>query len=230
MIVLPADSFLMGSPPEERGRGSDEGPQRGVAVASFALGKTEVSFDEWDLCVSKGGCRHKPEAPWGRGSLPVINVSWNDAKEYVAWLSTKTRQPYRLPSEAEWEYAARAGSTTPYSWGKDIGKKNANCNGCGSRWDGKQTAPVASFPANAFGLHDMAGNVWEWVEDCWHDNYSGAPGKAWPAWQGGTCDRRVLRGGSWDDGPGDVRSAYRLRFEPGDRYSDTGFRVARTLP
>ena len=153
-----------------------------------------------------------------------------DAQQYVAWISKLTGKPYRLLSEAEWEYAARAGTQTAYSWGDEIGKGNANCNGCGSQWDGRQTAPVGSFAPNAFGLYDMHGNVWEWVEDCYHDNYDGAPtdGSAWTAV--GDCTYRVVRGGSWQDLPSDLRAANRHR-----RHSDViqrkelGFRVVRTL-
>ena len=153
----------------------------------FAVSKFEVTFDEWDACFELGGClvnaADQPShaalpGPWGRGKRPVINVSWGDAQEYVAWLSKETGKSYRLLTEAEWEYAARAGSTTNYSWGDDIrkeGKVMANCNGCGSEWDNQKTAPVGSFAANAFGLHDMHGNVWELVEDCWSENYDGAP-------------------------------------------------------
>ena len=230
MVVIPGGSFLMGSPADEKGRDADEGPQRRVQVASFAIGKTEVTFDQWDLCVNDKGCRHQPEPLWGRGSMPVMRVSWADAQEYAAWLSTRTGQTYRLPSEAEWEYAARARTKTAYPWGSEVGSNQANCAGCGSRWDGKQTAPVTSFAANRFGLHEMSGNVSEWVEDCYHDSYAGAPEKAWPAWAAAGCDRRVLRGGSWDNGPDLLRSAGRDRNEPGDRISNVGFRVARTLP
>jgi formylglycine-generating enzyme required for sulfatase activity len=159
----------------------------------------------------------------------VINVSWDDAKEYVAWLSRKTGKAYRLLTEAEWEYAARAGTTTRYYWGDDIGKNNAKCNACGSQWGGKQTAPVGSFKPNAFGLYDMAGNVWEWVEDVYHDNYAGAPtnGSAWL--QGGDASRRVVRGGSWYVDPLFLRAAVRYRYASDDRSINLGFRVARTL-
>ena len=137
----------------------------------------------------------------------MINVSWEDAEAYVAWLSRETGEAYRLPSESEWEYAARAGTTTRYTWGQDIGRNRANCGDCGSRWDGDRTAPVGSFAANGWGLHDMHGNVWEWVADCWHENYARAPrdGSAWTS--GGNCGRRVLRGGSWFLSPAFLRSA-----------------------
>jgi formylglycine-generating enzyme required for sulfatase activity len=167
---------------------------------------------------------------WGRVTRPAINVSWEDAQEYVASLSRRTGKTYRLLSEAEWEYAARAGSDDrAYTWGDDIGKGNANCAGCGGEWDGLQrTAPVGSFPANAFGLRDMHGNVWEWVEDCYQDNYYGAPSDG-TARSSDNCSSRVLRGGSWFSFPLDLRSANRGRENPNGRRSSLGFRVARTL-
>ncbi len=232
MIVVPAGRFMMGSPDSESEALADERPQHPVTIAqAFAIGRYEVTFKEWDACVADGGCRgYRPDDKgWGRGLRPVINMSWDDAQAYVTWLGKKTSKPYRLPSEAEWEYAARAGSTTRYWWGNDSGKNNANCDGCGSRWDGKQTAPVGSFRPNDFGLSDTAGNVWEWVEDCWNENYHGAPSDG-SAWLGGNCSEHVLRGGSWSDTPRDLRSAYRLRLRTGYLYYYLGFRVARTLP
>ena len=159
----------------------------------------------------------------------MIYVSWEDAQTYVEWLSGKTGKSYRLLSEAEWEYVTRAGSTTPYWWGEDIGKDRANCSSCGSQWDSAQTAPVGSFPANDFGLHDTAGNVWEWVEDCWNESYEGAPSDG-SAWTESECSLRVLRGGSWVNYPRYLRSAIRsYGLEAGVRSSGIGFRVARTL-
>ena len=179
----------------------------------IAVGKFEVTFAEWDACVAAGGCQHKPEdRGWGRGNRPVIHVSWDDAtKQYIPWLVKKTGKTYRLLSDVEWEYSARAGTTTAYFWGDDIGKGNANCDGCGSPWDNKQTAPVGSFKANAWGVHDMNGNVWEWCED--------AVGSS----------SRVLRGGSWYDYPLDLRSANRSGARPDNRGLNAGFRLARTL-
>jgi formylglycine-generating enzyme required for sulfatase activity len=226
MVLVPAGEFTMGSPPGEPDRDADEGPQRQVTIAApFWVGRYEVTFAEWDACVGEGGCSYQPhDAGWGRDNRPVIYVSWHDAKEYVGWLSQETGKTYRLLSEAEWEYAARAGSTTAFWWGEDIGKGNANCNACGSEWD--NTAPVGSFRANDFGLYDTAGNVWERVEDCWHDSYNGAPTDG-SAWVDGDCSTRVLRGGSWYVGPWLVRSANRLRSLPISRDSYVGFRVAR---
>ena len=231
MVVVPAGLYRMGSPSQERGRGDDEGPVHAVAIgAPFALGVYEVTFAEWDAC--KRGCPRGKQAPsdrgWGRGRRPVINVSWDDAKRYAQWLSRKTRKAYRLPSEAEWEYAARAGTATAYSWGDQIGVNRANCRGCGSQWDGSKTAPVGSFRANAWGLHDMHGNVWEWTEDCWNGSYRGAPSDG-SAWLRGNCDQRVLRGGSWSGGPSDLGAADRYGITTGGRSGSFGFRVARTL-
>ena len=197
MIVIPAGKFIMGSPENEPDRDASEGPQHEVTIAKpFAVSKFEVTFEEWDACVAAAGCPRVPDR-WGRGEMPVINVSWDDAKQYVGWLSQLTGKEYRLLTEAEWEYAARAGANTRYSWGDDPGIGNANCDGCGSQWDLQQTAPVGSFKPNGFGLYDMHGNVWEWVEDSWHENYDGAPadGSAWL--RGGDTSYRVVRGGSW---------------------------------
>jgi formylglycine-generating enzyme required for sulfatase activity len=161
--------------------------------------------------------------------MPAINVSWDDAEQYVGWLNRITGKEYRLLTEAEWEYAARAGAMTRYSWGDEPNKGNANCDGCGSQWDLQQTAPVGSFKPNAFGLYDMHGNVWEWVYDSWHDNYDGAPldGSAWL--QGGDPSYRVVRGGSWRNDPQLVRAAVRDRRNARVRFDTLGFRVARTL-
>jgi formylglycine-generating enzyme required for sulfatase activity len=233
MVVVPAGNFTMGSPTTEAIADTDEFPQHPVTIAKpFAVAKFEVTFDNWDTCYELGGCRIRPDDyGWGRGNRPVILVNADDALQYVNWLSKQTGKTYRLLSEAEWEYAARAGSTTDYSWGDDIkkdGNAMADCFSCGSQWDDKQTAPVGSFLPNAFGLHDMLGNAWEWVADCYHDSYDGAPtdGSAWTA---GDCNQRVIRGGSWGDPPQILRSAYRLRGPVGNRYDGLGFRVARTL-
>ena len=231
MVVVPAGRFTMGSPASEEGRDDREGPQHEVTIGSkFAVGVYEVTFDEWDACVSGGGCGgYRPDDEgWGRGGRPVINVSWEDARAYAEWLSGETGESYRLLSESEWEYVARAGTVTRFWWGDSIGSNRVNCDGCGSRWDNKSTSPVGSFSANAFGLHDVHGNVWEWVEDCWNGSYDGAPGDG-TAWEGGNCSSRVLRGGSWFDYPHLLRSADRHRDGAGNRYLISGFRVARTF-
>ena len=199
-----------------------------VAIAKpFAVSKFELTFAEWDACVAHGDCvPHVSDSGWGRGRQPVINVSWDDAQSYVAWLSRITGKEYRLLSEAEYEYAARAGTQTAYPWGDDIGKNNANCDGCGSQWDNKQTAPVGSFAANGFGLYDTVGNVWEWTEDCHHNNYNGAPVDG-TAWTGDDCSSRVVRGGSWLYGPPDLRAAFRGKYSTvrksfGDERNNSG--------
>jgi formylglycine-generating enzyme required for sulfatase activity len=228
MVVVPKGEFIMGSPATEKERSNAEGPQHKVAFASnFAVAKFEATFDEWKVCVDARACENVSDHHWGRGNRPVINVSWDDAQQYVKWLSGRTGRPYRLLSEAEWEYAARAGSTTVYSWGDTVGEGNANCDGCGSKWDGKQTAPVGSFEPNAFGLHDMLGNVYEWVQDCGTANYNGAPSDG--SARTGPCRSRVLRGGSWSYDPRDLRSANRRPSSASDQSSSRGFRVARTL-
>ncbi len=227
MVVVPAGSFMMGSP-----EGPAEMPIHRVTIGEpFAVGKYEVTFAEWDACVADGGCYgHRPDDKgWGRGKRPVMNVHWHDVQTYVMWLSEKTEEPYRLLSEAEWEYVARAGSgTRKYSWGNEVGRNRANCDGCGSRWDDKQTAPVGSFAANGFGLHDVHGNVWEWVQDCLNATYAGAPTDG-SAWEQGDCNTRLLRGGSWSLDPGALRSALRDGYSTGGRDSNVGFRVARRL-
>ena len=238
MVVIPAGDFTMGSLASEEGRQDREGPQHPVTVRSFALGATEVTFDEWAACVRGGGCgEYRPDDKgWGRGARPVIFVSWEDARAYVRWLSRETDESYRLPSEAEWEYAARARADprTPFHTGATISIDQANyagnyVYGSGRRGTYRQrTTPVRTFAPNAFGLHDVHGNVWEWTEDCWHENYRGAPADGSP-WLGGDCGRRVLRGGSWTYNPRYLRSAARSRDTPVHRHRNAGFRVARTL-
>jgi formylglycine-generating enzyme required for sulfatase activity len=223
MVVVPAGSFDMGS-------NSDyEGPVHRVSIAKpFAIGRYEVTFDEWDRCVQEKGCKAQPDdREWGRGDRPVINVSWLDARDFVTWLSQKTGKTYRLATEAEWEYAARAGTTTAYWWGQNVGSAQANCRECNTG-GGQQTSPVGSFKPNAFGLYDTTGNVAEWVEDCWNDSYRGAP-KDSVAWTTGQCRLRVLRGGAFDSQAKNVRSTARFRYDSDVRYSANGFRVVREL-
>ena len=230
MVVIPGGTFTQGSPASEEGRYSNEGPQRRVSVRPFALGVTEVTVAQWDACLSSGGCNYWPRDAAGRGSHAMASATWEVAKAYIAWLNSKVEgRPYRLPSESEWEYAARAGTQTRYSWGDGVGRNRANCDGCGGSWDNVSVAPVGSFSANRFGLFDMHGNVWEWVEDCWNDSYSGAP-RDGSAWRSGDCSLAVLRGGSWRRWPDSLRSASRFWLTRGNWYPGTGFRVARTLP
>ena len=229
MTVVPAGSFVMGSPSSEAGRKPNEDPQHNVTIAAaFAVSKSELTFANWDSCAAHGDCRPISDGGFGRGGQPVINVTWDDAQRYVRWLSAITGKPYRLLSEAEYEYAARGETTTAYPWGNDIGVGNANCIGCGGRWNGSQPAPAGSLPPNQFGLYDMNGNVWEWVEDCAHSNYDGAPQNG-SVWIGDTCDRRVARGGTWNVLPAAVRSGSRLLITSGSLYFNLGFRVGRSV-
>ena len=238
MVYIPAGSFRMGD--ISGGGQSDEKPVHSVSIKAFLMSATEVTFDQWDACVAAGGCSHKPgDEGWGRGSRPVINVSWKDAQQYVKWISSKTGEQYRLPSEAEWEYAARAGSETKYFFGNSASDLCRYANGAAAetdfswrnkdcRDDYQRTAPVASFTANAFGLYDMHGNVWEWTQDCWNGSYKGAPSDG-TAWLSGNCGRRVLRGGSWYYFPNNLRSASRYYDSTGFRINSNGFRLARAL-
>ena len=232
MVVVPAGTFQMGCV-EGRGCFRDELPVREVALSHrFALSKHEITFADWDACVEAGGCAgYLPDDEgWGRGGRPVIHVSWHDAQAYVQWLSYSTREAYRLPSEAEWEYAARAGTETRYHWGNDFVPNLANCRDERCRDAYPNTAPAGSFPANAWGLHDMIGNVFEWVQDCWHGStYEGAPTDG-SAWVEGDCTSRLSRGGGWLSVPENLRSANRVRNPAGERRDTLGFRVVRELP
>ena len=206
----------------------DERPPKEIDLGPFAIGVHEVTFLEYDqFCEATG--RDKPDdQEWGRGFRPVVNVTWKDAQAYVEWLSQQTGQRYRLPTDAEWEYAARGGQKSRYWWGDELGVAMANCAGCGSLWDSEQSAPVARLPANPFGLHDTAGNVFEWVEDCWNDSYEQAPSDG-SALETMGCGKRVIRGGAWSFPPHEVRSANRWRDFPSRSSDDTGFRVVREL-
>ncbi len=206
----------------------DEQPAVTIQVEPFAIGIYEVTFNEYDQFCNDTGHRKPDDQEWGRSSRPVVNVSWEDAKAYVEWLSRRTGQRYRLPTDAEWEYAARAGTGSRYWWGNNAEPYRANCAECGSLWDGEKSAPVGRFPPNPFGLHDTAGNVFEWVEDCWVDNFSelSLDGKVAPQAE---CGKRVIRGGAWSFPIKEVRSANRWRDFPSRSSDDTGFRVVREL-
>jgi formylglycine-generating enzyme required for sulfatase activity len=246
MVVVPPGRFVMGSPDSEPGHVATEGPQHVVTIdRAFAVGKFEITFDDWEACVAERRCARLDDSGFGRGQRPVINVSYEDVALYTAWLSEKTSRKYRLLTEAEWEYAARAGSDKSRFWGnspdqacqyanvftqatitkyKDADRAVFRCD------DGYiETAPVGRFKPNRFGLYDMLGNVWEWVEDCWNASYAGAPGDG-SAWSTGECFKRVIRGGGWYYGPRNVRLAKRLQTAPTKRSHDLGFRVARSLP
>jgi formylglycine-generating enzyme required for sulfatase activity len=224
MVVIPGGDFDMGSSLNEF-----EKPVHRVAVRRFAIGRYEVTFREWDLCVAAGACKHRPDdRGWGRGDRPVIDVSWSDARTYAAWLSQKTGQKYRLPSEAEWEYAARGGKNSLFWWGDRIQQGRANCRDCGTGGTA-QTRPVGSFQPNGYGIYDTAGNVAEWVDDCWNDSYRGAPNNGTP-WNSGQCQQRSLRGGSFASQSGYLRSQARFRYDADVRYYANGFRLVRELP
>jgi formylglycine-generating enzyme required for sulfatase activity len=234
MIVVPSGQFTMGSPAFEHERSADEGPQHVVTIGMrFAVGKFAVTFDEWDACVADGGCEgYRPaDQGWGRGRRPVINVSWDDAQAYLAWVSRRTGKTYRLLSEAEREYVARGDTTTPFWWGSSINPSQANYDGTifGTKVEyRKRTLPVDSFAPNSFGLYQVHGNVWEWTQDCWNGNYNGAPTDGKP-WTTGDCSRRVLRGGSWFSLPRLLRAANRFGNSAANRFGGLGFRLARTL-
>ncbi|HEY0106694.1 MAG TPA: SUMF1/EgtB/PvdO family nonheme iron enzyme [Rhizomicrobium sp.] len=262
MVGIPAGSFVMGSPAGETGHFDNEGPQHAVSVRAFALAKYDVTSAEFLTFLEATGYKpaacnsildlrwHPSEAGHAQAPAgayppqwPAVCLEWKDAQAYIAWLNAEARKarpgvsgregPYRLPSEAEWEYAARGGTMTARWWGDDLGAGNANCNGCGSPYDARVLADVTSFAANPFGLFGVLGNAWQWTADCWHPSYVGAP-RDGSAWQGGDCTRHVLRGGSWDNVPLFVRSAARTGAPAVageyDYSAVAGFRVARTLP
>ncbi|MGX1789006.1 SUMF1/EgtB/PvdO family nonheme iron enzyme [Bosea sp. NPDC055332] len=223
LTLIPAGSFEMGS----NEMFEFEKPVHAVSISRpFYLGTDEVTFAQWDACVAEGGCSHRPgDRNLGRGKRPVTDIHWNDANAYVVWLSYKTGGKYRLPTEAEWEYAARAGTTTAYPWGGAVDKEMANCIGCNTQ-PLRQASEVGQFPPNRFGLRDMAGNAAEWVADCWSENYRAAP-RDGSAYAPPGCRERVLRGGSFNNDPRYLRSAARFKYESDVRFYTNGFRVAR---
>jgi formylglycine-generating enzyme required for sulfatase activity len=236
MVVVPAGRFLMGASKGEKGRQAAEEPQHEVTVAApFAISEFEITFDEWEACALEGGCaNYRPQdSGWGRGRRPVIYVSYDDAKAYIEWLRQKSGKAYRLPSEAEWEFAARGGTSTPFAGGETLAPTQANFDASnlpGTRKQGSYhgtTVEVGTFPANPYGLHDMEGNVFEWVEDCANKNHAGAPADASP--RGGDCSRRVAKGGAWYYEAEFARPSARMSFPKGSRLNVIGFRVARPL-
>lgn|GEM_PF-2022687 len=225
-IRIPAGSFQMGSPPNEANHNAAEGPLHTVNIEPFMIGKYHVTFEQWDACVAARGCSYRPsDQDWGRGNRPIINVSWFDAEEFANWLSYKTGRKYRLPTESEWEYAARAGTTTAYWWGNNLERTRANCDGCGSQWDNIQTAPAGSFSPNPWGLFDMTGNAWQWMCSVYASSYEGSENRCV-----GKENRnlRGLRGGSWYNLPHWMRSGGRYREAPDSRNSYTSFRLVGT--
>lgn len=226
LVWLPQGEFVIGDP-------SSAGAARPVVSIHYmlAVGRFEVTFAEWDACMAAGGCRRRPhDSGWGRGWQPVINVSWADAQQYVAWLSRRANKRYRLLTEAEWEYAARAGTDAHYWWGNHAGRGDANCADCGSKWGGRQAAPVGRFAANPFGLHDMHGNISEWVEDCYHDGFGDAPFDAGVRTRDCTAatDTRIVRGGAWHGSAKSMRSTSRSTAAFDYYDNRIGFRIART--
>ncbi|WP_375204696.1 SUMF1/EgtB/PvdO family nonheme iron enzyme [Hyphococcus sp.] len=235
MATIAAGSFKMGAPQSEVGAGAAERPMRDVSFSyGFALSAREITYAQWDACVADGGCVYKaPDHGWGRADRPVVSVSYDDARVYAAWLSEKTGEAYRLPTEAEWEYAARAGSSSPFSFGANVRASQANYNG-EYPYSGEpetfrgRTTPAGSFAPNAFGLYDMHGNAWEWTADCWTQSHAGAPADGSAAMTG-DCSKHVLKGGAWNTGGWRLRSAHRIGKSSGAREFDNGFRVARDL-
>lgn len=237
MVTIYPGQFQMGSPIHEARRERTEGPVQNVSIDyTFEVGKYEVTFSEWDKCVASGGCNgYRPsDVGWGRGNRPAINISWNDAQSYIKWLNRKTGLKYRLLSESEWEYIARAGTNSPFSTGHMITTQQANFNGQKSYQGSplgpyrRQTVEVGSFNANPYGLYDLHGNAWEWTQDCWNDTHVGNSADGKPR-NSGDCSYRVMKGGSWVNRPDDVRVAQRQRYTTDYRYDDYGFRIARTL-
>jgi len=222
MVQLPAGHFWMGVPSTQPF--GDERPQFEVNLDSFSIGKHEVTVEEYRTFANATG-RKIPDGS-EQGNQPVINVTWEDANAYADWLSKESGAQYRLPSEREWEYAARAGTTTTYYWGDELGSNRANCNGCGSQWDGQQIAPVGSFAANAFGLHDMIGNVLEWTRTCYRPSYEGAPATG-QDWEGGNCAQRMIRGSAFNTYPKETRITKRKFLTPKSYSNNLGFRVTR---
>lgn len=224
MVSIAGGTFLMGDALDEGE--PHESPAHEVRVSAFAISRHEISFDQWDACARAGACNAAIwDQDWGRGAVPAINVHWGDARDYARWLVIKTGLKYRLPTEAEWEYAARAGSSTTYPWGTDMQEGVAVCySECGSLAD--KPFPVGSTKPNAFGLHDMIGNVYEWVQDCWNASYQGAPSDG-SAWEQGDCEQRVTRGGAWLSLSPDLRSSLRAPLPWNIRFHTLGFRVVR---
>jgi formylglycine-generating enzyme required for sulfatase activity len=225
MTVLPSGMFQMGSadgPASER-------PVHRVTIASrFALGQSAVTFAEWDACVAAGGCAFRPsDHGWGRGDRPAIGLSYADAQAYADWLSTVTGERYRMPSEAEWEYADRAGTTTAYWWGDEARAGVADCSDCEAEAR-RMTMPIRTYPPNAFGLYDTAGNVAEWVADCWTPNYADAPSDG-SAVTTANCAQHTLRGGNFSSDIRALRSAARFKYDTNVRYYTNGVRVARDI-
>jgi formylglycine-generating enzyme required for sulfatase activity len=217
MVSLPGGAFEMGSNDEP-----SEKPIHGVKVEAFAISKFPVTVLEWNECVAAKGCAR---VPMGKDDEPATDLSWKDTQQFVTWLAQVTHRRFRLPSEAEWEYAARGGTHTRYWWGEELQRGMANCKGCGDAYDAAHPAKAGSFKPNPFGLYDMGGGVDQWVADCWHKNYQSAPVDG-SAWLDDNCPTHVIRSGSWKNEPSDVRAASRDHYDTGVRYPTLGFRIA----
>ncbi|MDD5394891.1 MAG: formylglycine-generating enzyme family protein [Thiothrix sp.] len=242
MVTIPAGTFTMGCKPDrDNGVGNcsdDEKPAHETRISAFQLATADVTFAQWDACEAANACPHVDDVGWGRGNRPVLNVTWGDTHTYIQWLNRMTGKTYRLPTEAEWEYAARAGAATTYPWGNQASHEFANYGKgdcCGGEASGKDqweyTSEVGSFAPNQFGLYDMLGNVSQWVEDCYVNSYKDAPNDG----SARTCPSdaaapHVFRGGSWDNGPWFLRAASRNYNTPEYLSSYVGFRLAKTNP
>lgn len=225
LVVLPADTFTMGNNASD----PSEKPAHQVHLgAAFAIGKFEVTVQQWNACVDAGACAKVAQASNASATAPVRDVSWDDAQQYLKWLTSVSGKPYRLPSEAEWEYAARGGTATPYWWGPKMATGKANCKDCGPPWSPDQPANAGSFVANPYGLYDTSGSVWEWVADCWHNNFKDAPADG-RVWDEPNCQVRVIRGGSWREGAAYMVASTRFKYDASVRQAQNGFRVARNL-
>ncbi len=227
LVKIPSGKFTMGCL-KAKACDKNEMPAHEVKIESFFVSQTEITFAQWKKCHEVAACPYLPQNEFKDDSLPVFNISWNDAQKYINWLSTETGKNYRLLSESEWEYVAKAGSKNNFFWGDDVGKNQANCANCGSRWDGKQPAPVKSFKANKFGVYDMHGNLWEWTQDCWHADYQGAPSTN-QAWQeDSNCQEHMMRGGSYFGDASSMESSNRTSNLTNSRLTNIGFRIARS--
>jgi formylglycine-generating enzyme required for sulfatase activity len=225
LVPLATGTFMMGSNTSDP---SEKPAHRVTIVAPFAIGKLEVTVQQWTICANAGGCQKATAATNANPNAPVRDLSWEDAQQYVKWLSTTTGKPYRLPTEAEWEYAARGGTSTRYWWGEQMAQGKANCKECGPPWSADGPANAGSFGANPWGLSDTSGSVWEWVADCWHSSYKDAPSDS-RAWEQPNCRARVIRGGSWREGAYYMVVSTRFNYDASVRHSQNGFRIARSL-
>lgn len=225
LVSLPADAFTMGNNASD----PSEKPAHPVRLgAPFAIGKFEVTVQQWNACAEAGGCPKLAQGLNSNANGPVRDLSWDDAQQYVKWLASVSGKPYRLPTEAEWEYAARGGTTTPYWWGAKMVTGKANCKDCGPPWSAERPANAGSFAANPYGLYDTSGSVWEWVADCWHNNFKDAPNDG-STWDDPNCRVRVIRGGSWREGAAYMVTSTRFKYDASVRQPQNGFRVARNL-